>query len=117
MNAVKVSKVRTVRGKEIRVARERHSEFFAWKRADGTFVQTNTNRTAQWTNKGIPFVKVTSVMTTFKDQIPNALSDERDMVEQTIIGKREHCDEYLGDLSRLKGVEHTDDGAKVEWTF
>lgn len=117
MNALKNVKVRMVRGAELRVKRERHTGFWAWQREDGTFVQTDTCRSELWTRNGIAFVKVTAVITTFKDAVPNAQSDERDMVEQIIEGTLENTNKYLADLSVLKCIEYTDTGAKVEWVF
>lgn len=117
MNARKSSQMMTIRGVEVKLASFRVETFWAWEREDGTFVQTSTCRRTLWENKGIAFVKVTSMILTTKGAMPGAASDERNMVRQTIIGTSEHIDKYLGDLRVLSGIAKTDDGVSVEWTF
>jgi hypothetical protein len=111
MHAHKTRRVEMVNGKELRVQRERNSEFWAWQREDGVWVQSTDNRSKLWESKGVPFIKVSSCLLSYKDVIPGT-DDNKDMVRMTLVGKREHCDNYLSPKLASMNVQYNDEAQK-----
>ncbi len=105
----------TVNGVELTIKRVRKYQFLAWQTESGEFVQADNDRRNLWREKGIAFVKVTTVNMTVAGTIPGT-DGAKDIVRQKIEGTREHCDKYLTRTPSLS-VKYTDEGCETEWTY
>ena len=101
-----------VRGTDLTVKGVREESFLMVRKNDGTFKQVRgvTKRTP------LPTVKVRTLALSFKEEIPGT-KGECEMVKQVLIGKVEHCLEYLADLPTSLKIERQDNGVTTEWTF